>query len=92
VIAMAGEANRKIFFGNQNLALHEGYRIFFGAVPKLKDIDLDDSEFEDNSEFIKRLLLLLRRERINEGAPKVYVSTTRILRLISIMHQSFRFC
>jgi hypothetical protein len=85
---MAGEANRRIFFGNRNLGLSEGYRILFGATPKLKDIDLD--KYEDTSELVKRLLLLLRRERIDEGAPKVYVSTTRIL--ILLMHQSFRFC
>ena len=88
MIAMAGEANRKIFFGDRNLGLSEGYRILFGAAPKLKDIVLD--KHADISELNKQLLLLFRRERIDGGAPKVYVSTTRIL--ILLMPQPFRFC
>ena len=88
MIAMAGEANRKIFFGDRNLGLSEGYQILYGATPQLKDIDLDKST--DNSDFIKQLLLLFRRERIDQGAPTAYISTTRIL--ILIMPQPFRFC
>ena len=87
MIAMAGEANRKIFFSDRNLGLAEGYQILFGGVPKLKDIDLD--HHTDIPELNKRLLLLLRRERIDGGAPKVYVSTTRIL--ILLLPQSFHF-
>ena len=81
MIAMAGEANRKIFFGDKNLGLSEGYQILLGGAPKLKDIKKKDPT--DLSESNKRLLLLFRRERINEGAPTVYVSTIPIL--ISIL-------
>ena len=69
VIAVAGEANRKIFFGDRNLGFSEGYRIFTGGIPNLEDVK-DDHHF-DKSESIKRLLSLFRRERINEGAPTV---------------------
>jgi hypothetical protein len=88
MIALAGEANRKVFFGDRNLSLTEGYLILFGAVPKLEDINVDHNS--DLPEFMKRLLLLFRKERINEGAPTVYISTTRIL--ILLLPQSFHFC
>ena len=66
---MSGEENRKIFFNDRNLSVKEGYKIFLGELPKLKDIN---HEMDDSSSFIKRLLLLSRKERINEGAPTVY--------------------
>jgi hypothetical protein len=87
MIGMAGEANRKIFFSDRNLGLSEGYTILFGAAPKLEDLDLDPDHHTDISEFIKRLLLLFRRERIDGGEPKYYVSTTWIL--ILLLPQSF---
>ena len=82
VIAMTGEANRKIFFGDRNLALSEGYRILLGGIPRLEDIDND--HHSDAPERIKRLLLLLRKERINEGALTVYVSPILILTFASV--------
>jgi hypothetical protein len=88
MIVMAGEANRKIFFGDRDLSLNDGYQIFLAGIPKLKDINHD--HYTDVSEFIKRLLLLFRKERINEGALTVYVSTTRIL--ILLLPQFFHFC
>ena len=66
---MAGEENRKIFFNDRSLGLSEGYSIFLGGIPRLEDIKY---KTDDVSVFIKRLLLLFRRERINEGAPTVY--------------------
>ena len=71
MIAMAGEENRKIFFSDRNLDLSEGYRILLGGVPDVKDINIKTGDISD---FIKRLLLLFRKERIDEGAPIVYVS------------------
>ena len=79
---MAGEENRKVFFGDRNLDLSEGYRILLGGVPKLEDIK--HTHHADTSDFIKRLLLLFRKERINEGAPTVCVSTILILTFASV--------
>ena len=66
---MAGEANRKVFFGDRNLDLSEGYRIFLGGIPKIEDVK--DGHQSDTSDLIKRLLALFRKERINEGAVTV---------------------
>ena len=84
---MAGEANRKVFFGDRNLVLSEGYRILLGGIPKLKDID--NVHYSEPTERMKRLLLLFRKERINEGALTVYY----ILRYRFLLSpQSFHFC
>jgi sterol 14-demethylase len=71
VIAMAGEANRKIFFNDQNLDLRAGVRVFIGSIPKLQDINVitEDSQPTRISGFIKRLLLLFRKERIDNVLP-----------------------
>ena len=74
VIATAGEANRKIFFNDRNLALDI---TLLGGIPEIEDID--HSHNTSVPEFIKRLVTLFRKERINEGAPTVYVSESTIL-------------
>ena len=74
---MSGEENRKIFFNDRNLSLDEGYKILLGGIPNLQDIKSDYSV--DIPEYNKRLLLLFRKERINEGAPTVYDSTILVL-------------
>ena len=66
---MSSEEHRKIFFNDRNLSLNEGYKVFLGTLPKLEDIN---HEMDDSSSLNKRLLLLSRKERINEGAPTVY--------------------
>jgi hypothetical protein len=67
MIAMAGEANRKVFFNDRSLSLSQGYRILLGGVPTLEYIKPENASHDDSTELIKRLALLLRRERINEG-------------------------
>jgi sterol 14-demethylase len=74
VIAVAGEANRKIFFNDRSLGLIEGYRILVGGIPSIKHINRDTGEI---SELIKRLALLLRRERINEVLPALFEDVDR---------------
>jgi hypothetical protein len=77
VIALSGEENRKIFLNDRNLDLAEGYRILSGGIPKISDIK--HKEDSDVSDFIKRLVLLFRKERINEGAATVYVSISILI-------------
>lgn len=47
----------------------EGYRILMGGAPEIKDAniqsDVTDSDIEDG--FIKRLLSLLRKDRISDS-------------------------
>jgi len=75
VIAMAGEPNRKIFFNDRNLDLGEGYRILLGGVPRLEDINVDTSQ--DATEFVKRLSLLIRKERIDLVLPLLLEDVNR---------------
>ena len=64
---MSGEENRKIFFSDRGLDLTQGFQILRGGAPDLNDININGSGFKDPVDFIKRLLLLLRKERVNEG-------------------------
>ncbi|KAF8802731.1 cytochrome P450 [Phlegmacium glaucopus] len=69
VIAVAGEANRKIFFNDWSLDVGEGYLYLLGGIPNLEDIDVTMDGPRDAAEFIKRLLLLLQKERVSEVLP-----------------------
>lgn len=71
MIAVAGEANRKIFFNDWSLGLSEGYLHLLGGIPNLEDIDVIMDGPRDSAEFIKRLLLLLQKERVNEGGTNI---------------------
>ena len=59
-----------------------GYQILLGGLPKLKDVHEDHDM--DSAVLIKRILLLLRKERVNEGALSVYVSAKLILTFASV--------
>lgn len=66
-----------MFFSERSLSLGEGYRIFAGGIPDIEDVKLNDgAEARDIDAFeaaiIKRLSLVLRRERINEGGVEFY--------------------
>ena len=68
MIAVAGEANRKIFFNDRNLDI-EGFQIFLGGAPNLQEINVSmDDESQVGTTFAKRVLDLLHRDRVIEGA------------------------
>jgi sterol 14-demethylase len=68
VVVVTGEQARKVFLNDQSLDLGEGYKILFGGGPKLTDINIQAEESEDARAFIHRLLLLMRKERVADGA------------------------
>ena len=72
---MSGEANRKIFLNDRGLDINQGYQILRAGGPDLKYMNINESGPGVNgaADFIKLLLLLLRKERVNEG-----LSTFRI--------------
>ena len=82
MIAMSGEENRKMFFGERSLGFTEGYQVLLGKVPKLEDINHDGLE---HSDLLKRLTLLFQKERINEGALTIYVPGMLILTFASVL-------
>ena len=75
---MTGEQGRKVFLNDQSLDLGEGYKILSGVAPRLSDIDIKTDGIGDDTgaetqEFVNRLLLLLRKERVADGEwPCVY--------------------
>ena len=71
MIALSGEANRKIFFANRSLDV-QGYQIFMGGAPNLHDIDVNKHESGVVTEFTKRVSSLLHRDRVIEGATNTY--------------------
>ena len=83
---MAGEANRKIFFNDRSLGLSEGYRILSGAAPRIEYINRDTDE---SSESKKRLALLLRRERIDEGTNQPMYSLAMLTSTSALVFLTF---
>ncbi|KDR79795.1 hypothetical protein GALMADRAFT_136397 [Galerina marginata CBS 339.88] len=75
VLSMAGETSRKVFFNEPGLSMTEGYRILMGGAPELKDIkvqttsDGEDVQSDVDEGFIKRLLSLVRKDRIADTLP-----------------------
>lgn len=69
VIALSGEDARKLFFSEQGLDLDDGYRLLQGGIPSLGDIDVKDGEVKLDTDFMKRLLLLLHKDRISNVLP-----------------------
>ena len=66
---MTGEQGRKAFLNDQSLNMGEGHKILSGAAPRLTDINIGDDGTSDHARrFIHRLLLLLRKERVADGA------------------------
>ncbi|KAG6918625.1 hypothetical protein DXG01_013036 [Tephrocybe rancida] len=70
VVALTGEEARKIFFSDQSMRLGEGYRLLVGGAPRMEDIDVDSigGDTED-ADFIRRVHLLLQKDRISDMIP-----------------------
>ncbi|KAF9010098.1 cytochrome P450 [Cyathus striatus] len=69
VVAIRGEEARKAFFDDRNLNFTEGYKILMGASPDLNDIGEDLKTEKSVTEFNKRLVLLLNRNRLSDVFP-----------------------
>ncbi|KAG8720691.1 hypothetical protein FRC09_009125 [Ceratobasidium sp. 395] len=75
VVALKGEAARKVFFDRKDLSFTEGYepyRLLFGGGPDLKDVvpDVKDKNDQEQSSWVlKRLTPLLRMERVAQLTP-----------------------
>ncbi|KAG8704821.1 hypothetical protein FRC08_002018 [Ceratobasidium sp. 394] len=77
---MRGESARKTFFDRRDLNFTEGYRLLFGGVPLVEDIVEDafeKSEKERASDFIRRLTLLLRPDRLTSVHPQIMADLER---------------
>ena len=61
--ALTGPIARKEFFNDPKLHFSEGYRILTGGVPDVRDVDIEVAT-ENRSAAIKRLVLLIRKERL----------------------------
>ena len=73
VIALNGEQSRKMFFNEKSLDFQEGYNVLMGGFPDLGDINVESDRQEKNDEFIKRILLLIHKDRLVEGLPTPFV-------------------
>ncbi|PPQ75528.1 hypothetical protein CVT24_013234 [Panaeolus cyanescens] len=71
VFAVAGEKAREAFLNHRHIDMSEGYRILLGGIPDLEDINIE-RETDQTTQFIKRLLLLLRRDRISDTLPLLF--------------------
>ena len=83
---MTGEQGRKVFLNDQSLNLGEGYKILFGRAPKLTDINIKaDGIGDDGREFIVRLFMLLRKERVADGACLFWCSHCLLTNFSSVL-------
>ena len=58
-----------MFFNEKSLDFQEGYNVLMGGFPDLGDINVESDRQEKNDEFIKRILLLIHKDRLVEGLP-----------------------
>jgi len=72
VVALSGVVARKAFFNDGSLDLPEGYRILMGGAPQLRDIHVPEPDQQNISTFIKQLVNLLRKERVDELMPTLF--------------------
>jgi sterol 14-demethylase len=73
VIALNGEQSRKMFFNEKSLDFQEGYNVLMGGFPDLGDINVESDRQKKNDEFIKRILMLIHKDRLVEGASTPFV-------------------
>ena len=70
---MSGEKLRKVFFNEPGFDMTEGYRILMGGGPEIEDVQIQtgaegkEVHNEVVEGFIKRLLTLMRRDRISDS-------------------------
>ncbi|KDR75612.1 hypothetical protein GALMADRAFT_68731 [Galerina marginata CBS 339.88] len=76
IVSLGGESSRNVFFNTPGLSLPDGYRILMGGAPKLKDLNIQitsdgvDAQAEVDEGFIKRVLSLVCKERLEDGKCK----------------------
>ena len=66
---MSGEDARKIFFSDQGLDLTDGHIMLQGGAPRLEEINVqpEEGDLKIDAKFLKRVLLLLHKDRILDG-------------------------
>ncbi|KAF8878712.1 cytochrome P450, partial [Infundibulicybe gibba] len=77
VLVVSGNEARKVFFNDPGLQLGEGYQILMGGAPRLSDINMDLGEAGRDTAFIKKLLHLLRRDRVASVLPTLFDDVNR---------------
>lgn len=79
VTAMSGEKLRKVFYNEPGFNMTEGYRILMGGAPEIKDVQIqtnadgEDAQNDVAEGFIKRLLTLMRRDRISDSECTIWL-------------------
>jgi sterol 14-demethylase len=72
VIALRGEESRKAYYDNKGLSISEGFKVFRGGFPDLKDINVEMHRRDDVGMFNKRIALLLNRNRLTDALPALF--------------------
>ena len=87
VVALTGQEARKVFFNEPALDFNEGYKILMGGAPLLENIDesLQAEGNPTNAEFLRRMLLIMRKDAIAESESHI------IIRLVFSLSQRILF-
>ncbi len=67
VIALTGTSARKAFLNDPGLNMEEGHKLLVGGALLVENADVNVDEAVGRNDFIKRLSLLLRKERVVES-------------------------
>lgn len=63
-----------MFFNEAALDFNEGYKILMDGTPRLENIDKQTESRPNNAEFLRRLLLIMRKDAIAESEWHDYAS------------------
>jgi cytochrome P450 len=69
VVTVSGEKARRGFFNDPSLDFIEGYKILMGGAPQMDDIEVGRDQVANVSDFVRRLNLLMKKERITDTLP-----------------------
>ena len=61
-----------MFFNEKSLDFQEGYNVLMGGFPDLGDINVESDYQKKNDEFIKRILMLIHKDRLVEGSSTLF--------------------
>lgn len=68
VMAVRGVDARRAFYDDKGFSFNQGYIILMGGAPRIDDIDVSN-DGDDSALFVRRLSILLRKERLSDMIP-----------------------
>ncbi|KZT25713.1 cytochrome P450 [Neolentinus lepideus HHB14362 ss-1] len=78
VVAVSGEAGRKVFLTSKGLDLNEGFKVLSGAIPMLRGVT-SDLAMRRVAQIYKRVSIVQREDRLSQLLPEIVEDCRRIM-------------